>query len=298
MGCIYPVERRESYVTLQIISFLRLAKLPLCLMIALSAMFGFIMASHSYSLQLLYATLGVLLLASGGATWNSLQEIHFDARMERTRGRPLVKKELSPFKAKVQTFILLIAGILLLKASTNSYWPTLVGGSGIILYNLVYTQLKSKTSLAIIPGAICGALPPYIGWLAGGGGVLSYKAFMLFCLLILWQVPHFFLVLLNYKKDYLDGVIPNILMIVKENSLRRIFITWIGALSAMMLIFTVMLNELSLVGRILISGNALVLFTFFAMQMVVIKRPNYRFLFMHLNFSIFFIMFVVCAGAV
>ncbi len=297
MGYIYPVESKAS-LSLEIFPRLRLAKLPLCMLVAFSTAFGYLVALPVYSGQLVLTTLGVLFLATGGATWNSIQEVHFDARMERTKDRPLVRKEVSVTQAGIQACFLLLVGVILLVFSSDSLYPAVVGFSAIIIYNLIYTQLKEKTTFAIVPGAVCGALPPYIGWLAGGGDYFSYQAFMLFNLLVLWQVPHFFLVLLNHKKDYADSTFPNMLSLLREMSLRRILIPWIGALSTMMLIFTVMLNGISFLGQILICGNAIVLFTLFVMHLLVLQRPNYRFLFLHLNFSIFFIMFVICAEVV
>ncbi len=298
MRCTYPVQRENVPVSLEFVSRLRLAKLPLCLMVAFSSVFGYVVASPVYSLQLVLCTVGVLLLAAGGASYNSLQEIRFDALMERTKNRPLVQGDLSGRQAAFQSIIFVVCGLALLFVSSESAGPAIVGVIAIILYNFVYTKLKAITVLAIIPGAICGALPPYIGWLAGGGSFFDYPALLLFVLFVLWQVPHFFLVLLNHKKDYVSSVLPNMLKLLRESSLRRIFISWIGALAVIMLTFTVLPNVVSPFGRILICGNAIFLFLLFAVQLFCTKTPNYRFLFLHLNFSIFLIMFIVCIGSI
>ncbi len=298
MGCTYPAQRENVPVSLELVSRLRLAKLPLCFMVAFSSVFGYMVASPVYSLQLVLCALGVLLLSAGGASYNSLQEICVDALMERTKNRPLVQKQLSIRQAALQSIIFVVCGLGLLFISSESAGPVIVGGIAIILYNFVYTKLKTITVLAIIPGAVCGALPPYIGWLAAGGNYFSYPALLLFVLFILWQVPHFFLVLLNHKKDYVCSDIPNMLKLMRESSLRRIFISWVGALAAIMITFTVLPNTLFPFGRILICGNAIFLFFLFVVQLLCRETPNYRFLFLHLNFSIFFIMFIVCIGNV
>ena len=107
--------------------------------------------------------------------------------------------------------ILLLAGLIVLLGVNETLSPVLVAIFAVILYNGVYTPLKKKSVLAIIPGAFCGALPPYIGWLSGGGGVISYTAVLLIVLFVLWQIPHYLLVLLTFKDDYEKSSLPNFL---------------------------------------------------------------------------------------
>ncbi len=298
MGKSYPVQRKKSASVITLEPHLRLAKLPLCLMVSFSTAFGYLFAKPTYSAELFFCTIGVLLLATGAASFNSIQEIQYDALMERTKDRPLVQKRLSVFQAAIQAVFLIVSGGSLLFFSLDSVGPAVVGILAIILYNLIYTKLKSITVFAIIPGTICGALPPYIGWLAAGGDVLSFGALLLFVLFVLWQVPHFFLVLLRHKKDYVNSNLPNVLNKLGESRLRRVFITWIGALAAIMLIFSVMPNGGPVLGRFLICLNAIVLFSLFVVQLIFMQRPKYRYLFLHLNISIFLVMFIISAGAV
>jgi len=279
---------------------LQIAKAPLCLLVSFSTLFGFLYATQVLSQQAVLIFFSVFILSCGAASLNSYQERSQDALMRRTQNRPLVKKRLTHKSALLQAVVLIVVGLSMLL-----FWANLkaftAGVVAVSLYNYVYTRMKVSTVYAIIPGAICGAIPPYIGWLAAEGtGCMSLRAAMPVLLLFFWQIPHFFLVVLNHKEDYLASIFPNILKKLSEPALRRIFLPWITALSAIMLAFTVLPSHMSTFARFLITINAFVLFGIFSRQLILLKptRPTYRYLFRYLNFSIFFMMLVVCSTVV
>lgn len=276
---------------------LKIAKVPLCLLVAFSSLFGFLYATPVLSEKAGYLFVAMLLLSCGSATLNSFQERGTDSLLQRTKNRPLVQKNISDNNALVQATLLIITGLIALYLFSDI--KTFVTGIfAVVLYNFVYTSLKSKTLYAIIPGAISGAIPPYIGWLASGGEMMSFRAMLPVLLLIFWQIPHFFLVLLNHKLDYVSSNFPNMLKKLPETSLKRVFIPWITALAVTMITFTVLPSGIGNLGRLLIVINAVVLFALFCVQFVYVKHPNYGYLFKHLNLSIFIIMLVVCCGAI
>ncbi|MCI5222904.1 MAG: hypothetical protein D3924_09585 [Candidatus Electrothrix sp. AR4] len=278
---------------LQLRYSMQIAKLPLCLLVSFSSLFGFLYAAEAFSFQALLVFFAILFLSSGAASMNSYQERVQDALMRRTRNRPLVQKRLREKTAFLQAVVLLGAGLCMLLLFAD-YKAFLTGILAVVLYNYVYTQLKALTPYALLPGAICGALPPYIGWLAGGGEVFSLRAALPVLLLFFWQIPHFFLVLLKHKEDYLSTRLPNLLRSLSEPTLRRLLLPWIGALSVTLQAFTVFPMHSSLISRSLLSINALVLFGVFAVQLVgTAQEPNYRYLFRHLNCALFFMMLVV-----
>lgn len=276
---------------------LAIAKVPLCLLVAFSSLFGFLYATPVLSEKAAYVFVAVLLLSCGSATLNSYQERCTDSLLQRTKDRPLVRRKISDNVALAQAGLLIIVGLssLYFFAGIKSF---MAGILAVVLYNFFYTTLKSRSLYAIIPGAISGAIPPYIGWLASGGEVMSFRAMLPVSLFIFWQIPHFFLVLLNHKLDYVSSVSPNMLKRLAEKSLKRVFIPWIAALTVTMLTFTVLPSEIGTIGRLLIVINAGVLLGLFCVQFIFVKQPNYSYLFKHLNLSIFIIMFVVCYGAV
>lgn len=276
---------------------LAIAKVPLCLLVAFSAVFGFLYANPLLISKTIQVFFSVLFLACGAATLNSVQERSHDGLMQRTRNRPLVKGRISAKGAVIQAIMLITAGLGILIVTTN-FKAFVAGALAIIFYNGFYTRLKSKSLFAIVPGTISGAIPPYLGWLASGAEVISFRAILPVVLLIFWQIPHFFLVLLNHKSDYQLSVFPNLLKELTEDSIKRIFLTWITALAVTMLTFTILPSYMSNFERLMIVVNACVLLGVFFVHLLYGERPSYTYLFRHLNLSIFIIMLVVCVSAV
>lgn len=275
-----------------------LAKVPLCLLVGCSTVFGYILADPVLSPRTFFTGWGIFVIAAGAATLNSMQEYRLDGELERTRSRPLPQGLLTPAEAGVQALVLLCFGLLILFTAGRTLLPTLVAVCAVFLYNGVYTPLKKKTVLAIIPGAICGALPPYIGWLGGGGKAVGFTAALLIVLFVLWQVPHFWLVLLTFKEDYASSELPNFLQQFREDSMKRFFVTWIGALVTIMLMFLILPFPLGWPFRAIIIANACLLLGVFFYGLVIRKISNYRLLFIVLNLTLFFHMAALVAGRV
>ncbi len=274
---------------------LTIAKIPLCLLVAFSALFGYVFAAENFVLETFYVFAVVFLLSCGAASLNSYQERYADGLMSRTRKRPLVQGQLPAGFAALQSIFLLSAGLagLFLLAGLPAF---LAGFIGVFLYNIIYTKLKPLTLYAIVPGAVCGAIPPYIGWLAAGGAPFSVRAFLPVLLLFFWQIPHFFLVLLRHKPDYTGNVAPNMLSYLPEQALRRIFLPWVAALVTTMITFSVVPSMLGSWERFIIVGNGVILLGVFYYQMLCSSQPDYTLLFRHLNMSLFLLMLIICVG--
>jgi len=140
---------------------LRLAKAPLCLLIGVSALFGYLYGQPDGWPEGLVVAFSVFLLAAGGATFNSIQERRIDSRMERTSRRPLVTGEISLLSAFLVGFCCVAVGLFSLWSIAT--FSGVLGLLALLLYNLVYTPLKMVSIWALVPGAVCGALPPVIG---------------------------------------------------------------------------------------------------------------------------------------
>lgn len=277
---------------------LQLAKTVLCLLIGSATVFGAILAKPNLSWALLFLTIGITTLAMGAATLNSFQERCLDQQMLRTSRRPLPKNLISIKSALYQSVILLIVGLSLVFFSSDTVFPVLTAIFAVVLYNAVYTPLKQKTVLAIVPGAICGAMPPYIGWLAAGGKPFAYGSVLIIVLFILWQIPHFWLVMLSFKQDYLKSNQPNLLKQIKENRLKRFFITWIGAQVVVMLLFLILPLQLDNLFKIAIVFNAILLLVLFICGLGLKSNPNYKRLFKVLNGTLFVHMALLTIGTV
>lgn len=146
------------------------------------------------------AVLGIACVAGGAAALNQLFERDKDALMRRTRSRPLPDGRVSPADAAVFGAALSLAGLGLLIARANVQ-AALLALLTLAVYLVVYTPMKRMTPLAMLVGAVPGALPPLIGWTAAHGGVSSGGA-ALFAIVFLWQMPHFLAISWLYRDDY------------------------------------------------------------------------------------------------
>jgi protoheme IX farnesyltransferase len=294
-----PIAAQLSVSTAGLIRYhLLVAKLPLCLLVAFSAFFGFALAARHLDWQAWLVFGSMLLLASGAASLNSYQEHRWDRLMQRTRRRPVAAGLVSPESARRQGQILAASGMLLLFLVTSQPLAVCVGAAALVLYNFVYTPLKYKSIWAIIPGAICGALPPYIGWLAGQGPLFSPVILGGVLLLVIWQIPHFWLVMLSNKRDYRDSPLPSFSQMVPESRLQMLTVLWIGALITVLHALLAMFTDTPLAIRIMISGVSLVVLVVFSLHMGISKQPHYRFLFMLLNSFMLLTMALLTVGAV
>ncbi len=271
-------------------SRLGIAKAPLCLLIGCSTIFGYILANPVLGGRTFFLGIGIFVIAMGAATLNSLQEHGLDRQFERTKNRPLPTGLLTPAQACRQALVLLCIGFILLIAASGKVFPVFIALFAFFLYNAVYTPLKKKTILSIIPGAICGALPPYIGWVGGGGEAAGYTGMLLIVLFVLWQVPHYWLVLLSFKEDYEKSDMPNFLNHYQEESLKRFFVPWIAALASIMLMFLVLPFQLWFLSQVLILLNVGLLFFVFLYSLIIRRTCNYRTLFIFLNLALLFHM--------
>lgn len=265
----------------------QLAKVPLCLLICCSSAFGASLSPGVSGRTVLLVSSGVLLLAMGGATLNSFQERYVDLRMKRTSGRPLVRNLIPTHFAVIQAVCLISGGIFLLASPGNSLLVPTLGGFALCIYNGIYTRLKQHTVLAILPGAACGALPPVIGWIGGGGQPLSYMSLLLFTLLFLWQVPHFCLILLRHSKDYLQVEQPSFLKLLSEKGVRRLSTVWCCGLALVMMLFSITAAPVWQWQKILLVINAVVLASMSVYALQITNFFSYRTVFILLNIQLF-----------
>jgi len=150
---------------------------------------------------------GSLLLCAGVSALNQLQERDTDARMRRTRGRPLPAGRIAPRTALALAALWAAAGLGLYFFAGGARLLSL----GIVvplLYNGLYTPLKRVTPLCMLVGGVAGALPPLAGWLAAGRGANEPVILCLFAALYLWQTPHFWRLAERHAADYRAAALP------------------------------------------------------------------------------------------
>lgn len=194
--------RRSSPIPgLQVL--VELTKARLVTLVVVTAGVGFALAGGAVSALLAWAMLGTALAAAGSMALNEWQEAHLDARMERTCRRPLPAGELAPGLALAVGLGLAAAGVAVLATLVNLLTAAL-GLAVVLLYTLIYTPLKVRSPLATLVGAVCGALPPMMGWAAVVNDV-GLGAWILAGVLFLWQIPHFLALAWLYREDYARG---------------------------------------------------------------------------------------------
>lgn len=206
--------------------FLELCKIRIAAMTTLTALVGFVMAKgHLASAWLPIA--GTFLLACGSAALNQYQEQEIDAYMNRTRKRPLPAARILPGIALAFAMILVISGAWLLLLTKFSC--LLLGAFLLFWYNGVYTHLKRKTMWAAIPGGVIGALPPILGWIAAGADIYNRQILMLALFFFIWQIPHFWLIILLHEGDYERANLPALTQKFSRQQLAKLVFVWILA---------------------------------------------------------------------
>lgn len=149
---------------------------------------------------LLSVLVGSGLVAAGGAAFNQVAERDLDALMSRTRSRPLPLGDISPAAGQLFATVLSVAGLVVLALGANPL-SAVVALATLVSYAWIYTPLKRRTSLAVLVGAVPGALPPVIGWTAATG-TLTVEAWLLFGIVFAWQLPHFHSLAWLHRDDY------------------------------------------------------------------------------------------------
>jgi len=183
-------------------AYFELTKPRVVTMILITALAGFYMGSGAeFNFVLALKVLcGTALAAGGTLALNEYFERDFDAMMYRTRNRPLPSGRLKPLEALVFGLALGLAGIIYLYASVNPLSALLTSAIS-LLYLGGYTPMKRFTWLCHMVGGIPGALPPVIGW-AAARGTLGAEPFVLFGIMLLWQLPHSLSIARIYQADY------------------------------------------------------------------------------------------------
>jgi protoheme IX farnesyltransferase len=199
-------------LTERIGAYAELSKFGIVLLVLVSAGAGFMLRAplgpeFPWAHGLLVLA-GVMLLSCGASALNQVQERGRDGLMARTAGRPLPSGRLSHAQGLGFSIMAITTGAAVLWIGIG---PT-AGILGLVasgFYNGVYTPwLKPTSPFAAVPGAIPGAIPPVIGWVTGGGHLTDAGAVILFGILFLWQMPHFWALALRYRADYAAGGFP------------------------------------------------------------------------------------------
>lgn len=206
--------------------YLELSKLKIMIPVSLTGFTGFFIYDPHISLRLIMLTFGVLLLAISASVLNQLQEVEIDRKMERTHNRPLPSGRITSQQAFLYFLLTLTAGSILVYSGGNLS-ALIIGLITIFWYNVIYTYAKRVTAFAVLPGALTGALPPLIGWVAAGGYVSDKTIIFIGFLFFAGQIPHFWLLLLKYGNEYENAGLPSITKIMSRIQISRLTFSWL-----------------------------------------------------------------------
>ena len=192
----------SSFIVMKLKSYYELLKVRLSFLVAFSSGFGYILGNRGVVDWAVFMAFcfGGFLVSGAAITINQIIEVEYDKVMKRTMGRPLPTNRVSKAEASVFAILLLIIGFSILFFAANLL-TLLISVLSVLLYSFVYTPLKRVGPIAVFVGAIPGALPPLLGWVAATGQI-NYEALIIFGIQFIWQFPHFWAIAWLADEDY------------------------------------------------------------------------------------------------
>ncbi|MDR3652117.1 MAG: protoheme IX farnesyltransferase [Paludibacter sp.] len=225
-------------------TLLVLVKHKVSVAVTFTAITGYLIYTGSFDFRILFLVIGVYMLAGGSSALNEFQERKYDALMPRTKDRPIPSGKMSSLQALIVSILFIITGSFVLYINFGII-PASLGLFNVIWYNLIYTNLKRITAFAVVPGSLVGAVPAFIGWTAAGGYLFESTIVFIAFFMFIWQIPHFWLLMLKYGKEYEAAGFPTINQSVSKVNLRIIIFSWVIATSFSSLIIPLFLVNLS-----------------------------------------------------
>ena len=204
---------------------LELNKVRITIAVTLTTVAGYILAKNGIDTGIILPTLGIFILACGSAVLNHIQDHDKDALMTRTSDRPIPSGKISTLGASIIAITEIVAGSVLLYYGSG-FLALQLGLLALIWYNGIYTPLKRKTAFAVIPGSVIGAIPPLVGWVAAGGLLSDPKAMVLGMFFFMWQVPHFWLLMLKYGEEYEAAGFKSITSLISKQQVKNSTFLW------------------------------------------------------------------------
>ena len=270
---------------------LELGKVRISLPIALSAFVGYTLKTGMLGDEVWSLLSGVFLMSCSSGAINHIQEYKTDALMPRTKNRPIPSGKIS-LKGAIWVAVSFFAyGAFVLLVS----FPPIVFLTSfltLLSYNLIYTPLKKVTAFAVVPGSLVGALPPFIGWFAGGGQLFDEHILWVSLFFFIGQIPHFWLLLLMFGKEYSLAGFPSLNSVFSDNQIKRLSYTWILATIATSFIVAMTVLQGSVTLFFLLIYTFYLLFSL-TVGILIKKDMPIRASFLKLNFLYLLMMIVL-----
>ena len=279
-------------------TLLELSKVRITFAVSLTTITGYVLASGQFDAGLILPTIGIFILACGSSALNHYQEKDKDARMERTRNRPIPSGRISANGALVFAILLTIIGSAIIYFGSG-FLAMQLGILALIWYNAIYTPLKKKTAFAVVPGSVIGAIPPMVGWVAGGGSLADPREMIIAFFFFIWQVPHFWLLLLKFGKEYEAAGFPSITSFYTNKQIKNTTFIWTMATA----VTALMLPVFGVVNSVVIALGMLAAVVWLVIVFSKLLRSgdekfNARYYFIKINYFVLFMIIFLAVDSV
>jgi heme o synthase len=239
--------------------WLELSKLKIMIPVSLTGFTGYFIFDPYLSYKIVLISIGILLFAVSASVLNQIQEVDLDGSMDRTRNRPIPAGNIDIGHAIIFSMFNLFAGMVIIYTAGNLK-AMLIGLFTILWYNGIYTYSKRITAFAVFPGAVTGALVPLIGWVSAGGGVWDKPVVFLEFLLFIGQIPHFWLLIMQYGEEYKYAGVPSLSDIFNSTQINRLAFSWVvtSAVAALFLCYFEIIKSIPLIVILLVASIHLI----------------------------------------
>ena len=266
--------------------YLQLIRPGVTIAVTASAFASSVIYSGGFAISVLWPITGIFLLAAGASALNQYQEWEYDEKMERTRLRPIPSRHLTISDGLRTANIFLISGfiVLILEGSVLLFG---LGLLNVLWYNGIYTLLKRKTAFAVIPGALTGAIPVMMGWVAAGGDLSNPILVFLSVFIFIWQMPHFWLIMMKYHEEYRKAGFPVLSDTFSPVMMKLSILAWLLTAS----VITICFSWFSILKfgnlRYALAAFNLAVVLFIAYQLFISRKISFRYIFLVGNLYIF-----------
>jgi heme o synthase len=256
--------------------YLELSKPKIMVPVSLSGFTGYFIFDSHITLNIFTLTLGILITAISASVLNQIQEAGLDSKMKRTMNRPIPAGKISKCHAFIFFLGALLTGSAVIYMAGNLK-VVIIGLMTIFWYNGIYTYSKRITAFAVVPGAITGALPPLIGWVAAGGGIWDKTIIFVEFMFFIGQVPHFWLHIMNYGEEYEKAGIPSLSRILSSSQINRLIFTWVAtSVIASLFLCHFGIIQTGLITGILIIASSIIIWQFSGLFKIPADRSHFR----------------------
>jgi heme o synthase len=256
--------------------WLELIKLKIMIPVSLTGFTGYFAFDPHFSSKAFLTSFGILLMAISASVLNQVQETGADSKMNRTCNRPLPAQKIKIQHAILFLLINLFGGIILIYYAGNLK-ALLIGLITMIWYNGIYTYSKRMTAFAVVPGAVTGALPPLIGWIAAGGGLWDKPIIFIEFLIFIGQIPHFWLLVLKYGEEYKKAGFPCLTDIFSRSQIKRLTFSWVvSSVVAALFLCCFEIIQSPVINIILMTVSIYMIWQFIDLLRIRPETNNYR----------------------